>query len=310
MFNLSKYSKVNTAGLESDGLFIFKNWKNGQVTDNLTTIANNLDLPEFQKFIFENLTNLFEFELDTTIYMNASIEKMIKYNLINIPNIQNYCRQTGDVPSLQYQKFISCLFIYIIQKMNSIDIFNKYVELLQFDPDFVLKNYEIIKNREYLTVDNVDFIFSRFSIARRDKTSFQLQPNTHLLLYIEIMRQFNKKGKLVSVNKYLTESPIKTEQDFKLHKYWSEFTPDYKEIFYKKISLWSYSYCSSDSWSERRDLKDRFLTTNLEPEDYYSYCAKYNRLIFNYQMVEKILKNQENIETKLNKIMNKLGIDE
>ena len=131
-----------------------------------------------------------------------------------------------------------------------------------------------------------------------------------MIPYIEIMQKFNKKEKLKIVNEYLTEASIKNESDFKVHKCWLEFTPGYKEIFYYKINKWVCNYVSTTSWSESRNLRDQFVSENLEPEDYYSYCAKYNRQIFNYQMINKILQNQANIETKLNKIMDKLEINE
>ena len=139
-----KYSKVTSVAPESNDLFNVKKWKKEQTSQNLNIIANNLDLPEYQNFIIGNWTELFDFDLTTTILTDLTIEKLIKLNLINVEIIKTYCKNVDN--KKKCEKFIQYLYNYIITKMNCVDTFNKYVELMQFIPEFILENYEKIKN--------------------------------------------------------------------------------------------------------------------------------------------------------------------
>ncbi len=309
-----KYEKISS----QEHILNINNWniqnKNKEIIEkvynNFAILENNLDVLEYQKFIFDNFGELIN------IYCKCLIElkmlnnnknmfynnKMVEYNLINIGQFIKYIKSEE-----YYQKIIIKIIEKIIQyiisqneKFN--ELWNKYEPLILNRNIFICLFYDDSKIQEMVKDEILQDKFESFTIREIINEIINFGNTDYIIKnYLSICKKLKLHQDAIYdyVKKQLHNLNLTQINLLKLC--YKEDNCRFKNLFFDKLSI---------IYNNKEDKSNFYvyIKESLTFNDYQEFIRERLPIIFNYKIIDDIYKKQEEIEKKLDLIMQKLSI--
>lgn len=295
-----KYKKISETHFLNIGNLHFEK----KQCKNFEILENNLDVLEYQEFIFSNFGELINIYIECIndkenfFFYN---KKLLEYNLINVEQFINYINNKKDCP-ITVIKIIKKIIEFIILRNEKFDeLWNKYEPLILSKNIFICLCYDNCKIQEKINNEILKNKFESFTITE----IVNYRPLT-INLRNQIIKNYLSICKKLELHQNEIYDYVKerlryfSDEQFEIACCcYKENNSKFKKIFFKKLVLYYYSKNNTISSYE-------IIKNILTPDDYDELIREHIPTIFNYKIIENIYKKQEELEKKLDMIMKKL----
>jgi hypothetical protein len=328
MLSLAKlFPNQSTTTDSSNGILDISKWKIDEkktkiqeIYDNFKILQENLDLPEYQKFIFDNFGELIDTYSRCSDYLGRyepSLiynNKMIEYDLININQFMEYIKKIN--MKMKYNIRIGGVIIKIIEYIKNNDddkfvmLWNKYKSLIFSNNLFICDCYSDSKIQNMLPDEVLVDIFTNFTVEKFMKSLQSLESFSKE----EIIKNYLNICKKLNLHQDTIYNYTRTTL-YESHYMYMDFVKccyeadkdKFKTVFFD-MAFVHYMAVNKNkpSFGEKNLLT--YVDKILDSGDYNEFLRTYMPHLISYKIIDDIAKKQIEIERKLDLIMQKLNI--